>query len=184
MAKRQRSAFIQYPLEPVVLGLLIAGPKHGYELYRDFTRIFARIWKAGQAKFYVALTAAEEKGYLRATLESQESCPTRKVLHLTESGRKVFFEWLQEPVLSMQAMRVEFIAKLRFFDLLDLPGADALIDEQISVLEEMLAEWDQRAQGKSSFDALVEDFRARQARFMIEWLAAARQRLAQTVPPS
>jgi DNA-binding PadR family transcriptional regulator len=168
----QHSGFTQYRLENIVLGLLIAGPKHGYGLYREFTRSFARIWKAGQAKFYAALSAAEENG------------TPRKVLHLTEAGRDVFFEWLHQPVLSMQAMRVEFMAKLRFFDLLGLPGSGELIDEQISVLEEMLAEWEHHAHSRSSFDALVEDFRTRQAHFMIEWLSAARQQLAQSMPPS
>jgi DNA-binding PadR family transcriptional regulator len=180
----QHSGFTQYRLENIVLGLLIAGPKHGYGLYREFTRSFARIWKAGQAKFYAALSAAEENGYLEAMSEPQENRPPRKVLHLTEAGRDVFFEWLHQPVLSMQAMRVEFMAKLRFFDLLGLPGSGELIDEQISVLEEMLAEWEHHAHSRSSFDALVEDFRTRQAHFMIEWLSAARQQLAQSMPSS
>lgn len=184
MGKRSHSGFVEYPLETIVLGLLVAGPKHGYGLYRDFTRAFARIWKAGQAKFYVALSAAEEKGYLQATPEPQEHRPPRKVLHLTETGREVFFEWLHQPVLSMQAMRVEFIAKLRFFDLLGLPGAGELMDEQIDVLKEMLSEWEHPPAGGSPFNALVDDFRARQARFMIEWLDAARQRLSQTRPSS
>jgi DNA-binding PadR family transcriptional regulator len=180
VARTNHSGFGRYPLENVALGLLMAGPQHGYGLYQDFTRNFGSIWKAGQTKFYVALTRLESQGYLRATTEAQEGRPARKVYHLTPQARDVFLGWLHRPVESMRAIRVEFIAKLRFFDILGLPGGAQLIDAQAEVLQAMLDEWEQAASvqddDSDTFYTLVDDFRQRQARFFIEWLAACRPR--------
>jgi DNA-binding PadR family transcriptional regulator len=155
----------------------MAGPQHGYALYQAFTREFGQIWKAGQTKFYVTLTALESDGYVSSTTEPQPNRPDRKVYHLTDAGRALFLGWLHRPVTSMRAVRVELIAKLRFFGLLGLPGAGTLIDAQSAVFQSMLAEWEQPPPPETPVDpfySLVADFRIRQARFIIEWLAAHR----------
>ena len=180
MTEVKRGGFASYSLEYVALGLLMAGPKHGYGLYQDFTHAFDLIWNAEQAKFYVVLAASEEKGYLEVTTEPQEKRPARKVYHITEAGRKAFLHWLRQPVTSMRAVRVEFIAKLRFYNILKLDGAVQLIDAQIAALQSMLGEWERSPNGQQPdkcdpFHRLVDDFRRRQARFIIEWLAACKE---------
>jgi PadR family transcriptional regulator AphA len=177
------SGFGRYPLQNVALGLLMRGPKHGYGLYQDFTEFFGSIWKAGQTKFYVALADLQKGGSLDATMEPQENRPARKVYRLKDAGREQFLSWLQEPVRSMRTVRVEFIAKLRFFDLLDLEGAGALIDAQIGVFQAMVDEWQGAIAGSGAVEAdpfygLVYDFRVRQARFIIEWLEACKSHIA------
>lgn len=176
MARDEHSGFVRYPLENVALGLLVAGPKHGYGLYRDFEENFRQIWKAGQAKFYVALTSLQDDGCLDVTLEPQESRPTRKIYHLTPKGREIFMKWVHEPVRPMRAMRVEFIAKLRFFDLLDLPGAWDLIDSQIQIYRQLLERW-QAEITEDTFHELVYDYRIRHMTAIIEWLEATREKV-------
>lgn len=173
MPRRRADGFVNYPLKHVALGLLMREPKHGYALYRDFEQQFGAIWKAGQTKFYVALSGLQDDGFLEAHMEPQEDKADRKVYHLTQTGRRAFVEWLGDPVTSMRAVRVELIAKLRFYNLLALPGADALIDSQVAVLTSMQAEW--RAEPvppDDPFYAVVQDFRIRQADFIVEWLTA------------
>jgi DNA-binding PadR family transcriptional regulator len=176
MAEWQHSGFARYPLDNVALGLLMPGPRHGYGLYQDFEKNLGSIWKAGQTKFYVALSDLESRGLLCATTEPQEGRPARKVYHLEETGREAFLAWLHRPAGSMRAVRVEFMAKLRFFDLLGLAGARELIDTQIEVLQAMLDEWEaptseeSQTGGDSFYTDIVQEFRRRQAIFMIEWL--------------
>ena len=177
MPNIQHSGFGKYPLKIAALGLLMSGPKHGYQLHQEFTEAFDQIWKAGQSKFYVALNALEDDGHIHATTESQEGRPARKVYHLTGTGQELFLEWLHQPVESMRAIRVEFIAKLRFFDLLDLPGVEQQIDSQIVVLQAMLNEWEQTAvmDEDGPFPGLIHDFRKQQAEFIIRWLETAKE---------
>ena len=176
MIARKQGGFTIYPLEFVALGLLMNGPKHGYALYQDFTQAFDLIWHAEQAKFYGVLAALEEKGYLRITTELQEKRPARKVYHITEPGRSAFLGWVRQPVTSMRAVRVEFMAKLRFHSLLELTGVEQLIDNQMAALQAMLKEWEHtEQQERDPIRAWVEDFRRRQAIFMIEWLAVCKE---------
>ncbi len=172
MTKPAHSGFATYPLRFAALGLLMAGPQHGYRLHRRFGEAFGLIWKAGQTKFYATLNALEDEGLITATSEPQAGRPARRVYHLADAGRDAFLGWLHQPVTAMRSVRVELMAKLRFFDLLGLPGADALIGQQVAAFEAMRAEWAQQAQADNSFTRLVNDYRARQAQFIIDWLRA------------
>lgn len=176
MTRTKQDGFGSYSLDNAALGLLMGGPRHAYNLYQDFHKVFKRIWKAGQANFYAALTGLEAKGYLVSVTEPQEGRPARKVYQLTDAGCDVFLHWLHTPVSSLRAFRVELIAKLRFFDILHLSGAAELIDQQLALLRHMLDEWQQSSAGRKQdiFPDLVDDFRRRQAEFMVEWLAAWR----------
>lgn len=170
----KQDGFGSYSLDNAALGLLMSGPKHGYSLYQEFNQVFARIWKAGQANFYAALTGLEAKGYLLSIAEPQGGRPARKVYQLTDVGRDAFLYWLHTPVSSLRAFRVEFIAKLRFFYILHLPGAVELIDGQLALLQRMLDEWRRSSAAQENediFPDLVDDFRKRQAEHIVEWLA-------------
>lgn len=175
MRARRINGFATFPLTQVALGLLVSRPKHGYELYQDFAEAFEPIWKAGRSKFYAALAALHETGYLEFTTEFQEDRPPRKVYRITDAGRSAFMNWLYQPVTPMRAVRVELIAKLRFFNLMGLPDAERLINAQLEVCQSTLDNWDRRAtelraeQGDPFFE-LVYDFRRMQAELIIEWL--------------
>ena len=187
MPESDQSGFARFPLENAALGLLIPGPGHGYGLHRDFEHYFGLIWKAGQTKFYLTLSELNDSGYLESTIEPQKNRPPRKVYCLTEAGRDRFMEWVSEPILSVRGMRVEFIAKLRFYNLLDLPGAADLVERQIEIFRALLDEWtqadataDQPAAGKDKhahFADLVFSFRTMQVESIIAWLEDVRQRI-------
>ena len=120
-----------------------------------------------------------------------------KVYTVTDAGHAHFVEWLHRPVTPMRAVRVELIAKLRFFVLLDLPGLSQLIDDQLAVCHHTRALWAQRlaeivetrpdarpsltdatvANEHDLFMSVVYDFRLRQAQFIIDRLESARSAL-------
>jgi PadR family transcriptional regulator AphA len=175
MAGRRSGKSTTFPLEDVALGLLMAGPKHGYELYQDFVEAFGPIWKAGRSKFYAVLARLQQQGLLQAAVEPQEDRPPRKVYRLTDVGREAFLEWVYRPVIPMRRIRVELLAKLRFFDILPLPDPYSLIDAQIEACEAALKEWEQRADDYLAsegdpFYTLVYEYRQRQIQFFIDWL--------------
>jgi len=177
-----RSGFATFSLEHLALGLLIAEPKHGYQLYQEYTELFYPIWKVGRSKFYAVLNSLQADGYLASTIEYQTDRPPRHVHHITAAGRAEFWDWLYRPVTPMRAVRVEFIAKLRFFDLLALSDAARLIDAQVAACEAACAEWEQSAtrhnqESSDSILKLLYDFRRKQAAFMIEWLRECKEQL-------
>ena len=172
MAKRKRTGFGAYPLRYLALGLLMGGPAHGYQLDQTLGEVFDMIWKAGQTKLYVTLSNLEKEGALRIEMEEQENRPDRKVYHLTEVGRGEFLKWVEKPVSSLQAVRVELLAKLRFYDWLRLPGVKHLITAQQEIFQSMINEWKQDQDLEDDpFICQVYDFRIKQAQFILEWLA-------------
>ena len=92
---------------------------------------------------------------------------------------------LHRPVTPMRAVRVEFVAKLRFFDLLSIPELDQLLNDQLAVCHATRAMWSQRLTGITTTDEdpfmqIVYEFRLRQAQFIIDWLEACRERLLES----
>lgn len=182
MPQAAGAGLARFSLEHLALGLLIAGPKHGYRLYQDYERYFLPIWKVGRSDFYAALASLHAAGDLGVQVEPQPDRPPRKVYHLTETGRTRFDAWLHRPVTPARAIRVEMLAKLRFIALLRLPDAGRVLDDQIEACQTMINELD-RVEVVGAHDdpvlELVHDFRRRQATFIIEWLQVCRTRLDQ-----
>lgn len=178
MSSKQSPGFGTYPLRYLALGLLMRGPGHGYQLDQDLEDDFGMIWKAGQTKLYVTLSSLEKRGMLRSEMEAQENRPDRKVYHLTGKGKQAFLDWVAEPVPSLRAVRVELIAKLRFYYLLDLPDVMDLIEGQQEIFQRMTAEWErEKALEKDPFMSSVYIFRIKQAEFILDWLEVYRRDL-------
>ncbi len=172
--------FATFSLSYLALGLLVPGANHGYQLYQNYLDAFGEIWSVGRSKFYATLGELEDAGFLSSTLLAQTDRPARKIYKLMKKGRTRFMKWVYQPVLPVRAIRVELMAKLRFFDLLQLPDAEKLIDAQLEICRKMLRGWEQKLdeeqeKGEDEFIQRVYDFRLRQARFIVEWLKAWRK---------
>jgi DNA-binding PadR family transcriptional regulator len=175
MRTKQTPAFASFQLENLILGLLIPEPRHGYHLYQAYQSAFDRIWVVGRSQFYAALADLETSGKLKARVEPQPDHPPRRIFEVTEAGRAQFEAWLREPVTPMRAIRVELIAKLRFYDLLGWDGAGALIDAQVDACLAIRRQWEAeetRLEDTHSdpFLQIVYEFRRQQAGFIISWL--------------
>jgi len=163
-------------LENVALGLLIASPKHGYELYHDFIDLFGPVYDAGRSKFYARLNDLQGAGYLTAELIPQENRPPRKIYHVTPAGEDRFRRWLHEPVDAPRHVRVIAPVKLRLFRLLSEPGAQDFLDAQIDVCRTRLdreadrAETAAEAGDDEAFADMLYELRRQQLIAMIAWL--------------
>jgi len=178
MSRAKKTGFGSYPLRYLALGLLMKSPNHGYQLDQDLADKFGMIWKAGQTKLYITLSGLEKSGLLRIEIERQENRPDRKVFHLTDLGRTTFLDWVSEPVSSLRAARVELLAKLRFYEWLDLPEPGKLIHAQQDIFQIMIHEWQaDQTQESDSFLRYVYDFRINQAQFINDWLAEFKKNL-------
>lgn len=168
------------PLEQALLGFLMQGPAHGYDLHRRAEDELGRIWHMGISNVYGALKRLEQAGQVESSLDPQESRPPRKVYRITPAGRRCFLEWVRGSVPTMRAMRVEFPAKLYFLHTLDLEGAHELVAAQERVCQERIERLERSATrcGPQDFDRLVFDFRRRQIEAILEWLQTCREELA------
>jgi DNA-binding PadR family transcriptional regulator len=167
------------PLEQPLLGFLMQGPLHGYDLHRRAEEELGQVWYMGISHVYGALQQLERAGLVECASGSQRSRRIRRVYRITASGRKHFRDWVQQPVPAMRRVRVEFLAKLYFFRALRLEGAAGLIAAQEAICQERMARLEQQAAqcAPGDFARLVLDFRRRQVEAILEWLAACREGL-------
>jgi PadR family transcriptional regulator, regulatory protein AphA len=168
MAKEETAS----PL-PVLLGFLMSGPAHPYELYQRFDRELGRVWRVGQSHLYAYLKRIEAEGMAKVEVEEQESRPARNVYRLTSAGRRRFLEWLRKPSRHVRNIRLEFLVRLYFFRALELEGQDELVLAQKAVIEERLASLERsmrETDSGSEYWCLVLDFRRGEMEAILAWL--------------
>ncbi len=172
MSGRRRLA-----LEQALLGLLMQGPMHGYDLHRRVEDDLGLVWYMGISNVYGALKRLEQGGQVESTVSPQEGRPPRKVYRITPAGEQSFLDWVRRPVPTMRDMRVEFPAKLYFFRALGLEGIGELIAAQEAVCRERVEQLERSAAqcDPHDFNRLVYDFRRRQIEAILDWLQVCRE---------
>lgn len=108
-------------MELALLGFLLQGPKHGYQIHQLLmdTSGLGLIWNLKQSQLYALLLKLESDGYIQGVVEYQSvsTRPLRRLFHLTEKGSNAFREWLAQPVPALHFVRQEFMAKYYFAQL-------------------------------------------------------------------
>ncbi|HEX2910370.1 MAG TPA: PadR family transcriptional regulator [Chloroflexia bacterium] len=128
------------PTEYALLGLLLDGPKHGYELARRFSpeTALGEICHLEMSMLYALLKKQEKVGHIEAELESQGARPPKRIFHLSHLGRAAFMEWVRTPVGRTREIRLDFLVKLYFARQLGDDDVLALIDRQLEVCTALL----------------------------------------------
>jgi hypothetical protein len=90
---------------------------------------------------------------------------------LTPEGREAFLDWVYQPTPYVRHIRVEFLARLYFFQRLSLPGLDRLVAEQKAVCTTQIERFGRIAdETEDEFRQLVLEFRRGQLEAVIRWL--------------
>lgn len=167
------------PLEQLLLGFLMQGPLHGYDLHRRVERELGQVWYVGLSHVYGALKQLEQAGLVECDSASRRNRRERRIYRITPAGREHFCAWVRQPVATMRRVRVEFLVKLYFFRALGLEGIGELVAAQEAVCRERLARLEQQAAqcAPADFARLVFDFRRRQVAAILEWLTVCREEL-------
>ncbi|MGC9529538.1 MAG: PadR family transcriptional regulator [Candidatus Bipolaricaulaceae bacterium] len=173
-----------FPADYAVLGALLDGPAHGYELRRRIAAGLGSIWHIAQSQLYAVLPRLQRRGLVTCHLQPQGSRPPRKVYALTPAGEQAVRRWAGSPVGHVRDIRVELLAKLYFLRR-HAPGAAGQLlacqRDRLTRLEHRLAR-----RGVASDDPLIGrialDFRLRTVRALLNWIDAAVDELTKEVP--
>jgi PadR family transcriptional regulator, regulatory protein AphA len=128
------------PTEYAVLGLLMDGPKHGYDLARRFApeTALGEICRLEMSMLYAVLKKQEKNGHIEAELKSQGARPPKRTFHLTAMGRANFIEWVRTPVNRLRDVQPDLLIKLYFAWQLGDDDVLALIDRQTEICNTLL----------------------------------------------
>lgn len=96
----------------IILGLLTARPKSGYDIKRDIRRSTSHFWRESCGQIYPALSQLLHDDCVSCDVE-QCGARSRKVYKITAKGKKLLQEWLLLPPEPM-VERNELLLKLFF----------------------------------------------------------------------
>jgi DNA-binding PadR family transcriptional regulator len=159
--------------EFAILGFLVTGPSHGYDLHQKFQIDLGDVWHLSQSQAYAILKRLEVRGDITSQQVEQDKLPARQILHITEQGKQRFEEWLLESGHNARAIRLEFLTRL-YFSLQHYPDQTAYIyaaqyDEirsSIERLEDLIS----RLPSEQTYNRLSLDLRLRQLRLIQAWM--------------
>ncbi|GAB4530449.1 MAG: PadR family transcriptional regulator [Anaerolineae bacterium] len=157
--------------QPVLLGFLMPGPQHPYELHQEFERELGKVWRIGRSKLYAQLKLLEGAGLVTVQIEHQLNRPSRHMYHITAAGQETFLRWLHQPAMHARHIRLEFLARLYFFRRLALPGLEQLVTRQKEILQPRIESLSHTiAETDDDFEKLVLEFRLSQMEAVVRWL--------------
>jgi PadR family transcriptional regulator AphA len=167
--------------ENALLGILMTGPKHGYELHGYMSARMNEFWQLSMSQIYALLKRLEREGCIISKQEWQENRPARKIFSLTQTGKRRFLSWVQSPVQHVRDFRIEFMAKLFFIRELHLRQGNSLIDRQIEVLQEKIGGIEgAKEKITDGFERVLFSFKTAQTSAVLKWLHECKRFLAKT----
>jgi PadR family transcriptional regulator AphA len=167
--------------ENALLGILMTGPKHGYELHGYMSARMNEFWQLSMSQIYALLKRLESEGMVESKQELQENRPAKKIFSLTQTGKRRFLSWIQSPVQHVRDFRIEFMAKLFFIRELRLSLGDSLIDRQIEVLQQKRGGIEgSKEKITDPFERLLFSFKTAQSSAVLNWLHECKRFLAKT----
>ena len=160
--------------EYALLGFLIAGPCHGYDLHHRFSTELGQVWHLSQSQAYSILKRLERRGDISAQIVEQDKLPARQMLRITAQGRRRFNEWLDGISRNARAIRLEFLTRLYFAQIYNPEKVTQIhkaqrieIASTIERLESQLA----RIPPERQFNRFSLDLRLRQMILILEWMS-------------
>ena len=164
------------PARHALLGLLLEGPHHGYDLARRFApgTALGDVLRLSTSHLYALLARLERDGLVAGTTEESGSRPARHVYHLTDAGRDVVLRRVDEPVARPRDVLVDFPLKLYLDRRLGSTRATALVARQCAVFTAYLQQLEHTAAPcggeDAAFMALVREGRIARTRIVLDWL--------------
>jgi len=130
------------------------------------------VWHIKITNIYGLLEVLEKQGYVQPSnfREEDDSYPPKKYFEITASGKKIFSDWMQEPVQHGREIRQILLSKLYFAENYDRTIYSQLIDDQIKECKTWLKNIRKISREASEFNEIVNSFRTLQIESFITWL--------------
>lgn len=164
--------------EFALLGFLISGQSHGYDLHQKFTTELGHVWHLSQSQAYAILKRLESRGDISAHVVEQEKLPARQILRITAQGRKRFFEWLELGIgTNARSIRLEFLTRLYFTQLHRPENISQIYKTQSAEIESRIEQLETLIENlppEQVFNRLSLDLRLQQMQLIQNWMAEIR----------
>lgn len=97
-----------------ILGLLTTECRTGYSIKQMIDTSLNHFWKISYGQIYPTLKLLVEQGYATVESQVQEGKPDKKEYTITDEGKHVLKEWIQQPIQQLPGEKNELLLKLFF----------------------------------------------------------------------
>lgn len=124
--------------EILILGQLLSGPKHGYEIKKDVQETLGEAFEINNNLLYPALRRFLERGVISKQVVKCEGKPDKNVYCLTDAGERAFQALICEFPRKFAASDNEFLVRVAFLDRLEYEAQQEILQKRQDVLHEKL----------------------------------------------
>lgn len=123
--------------ELILLGLLMEGPRHGYEIKKEIERRLSQFIDLPTKAIYYTLQKLSKEDLVTRTIGQWGRRPERFVYHITDKGREEFKKLLIKNLFETQRPFLNLDLSLYFMKYLDLSEAAEKLRDRLRNLREV-----------------------------------------------
>lgn len=125
----------------VILGLLLDGPRSGYEIVQIIERSIGQFWPMTKAHVYAELPRLADAGFARGERVAQQGAPDKVVYSATAAGRDTFRAWIATADLGAPRLHHPLLLKLFFAAEMSHESVRGLVDQREEEIRRTLAKY-------------------------------------------
>lgn len=161
--------------EYALLGFLLEGPCHGYDLHKKLTDPsgIGMIWGIKIANMYAQLDKLARRGLISGEVQEHEQRPARTAYSLTPRGKEEFQRWMFRLIEHPRDFRHDFMARVYFLQHLQPEKLPEMIDQQLEISQNWLRLTENKESSLTkpgTFEKITYHFRVSQIQSMVDWL--------------
>ncbi len=164
--------------QQILLGLLESGPRHGYDLKREYEARFPELRPLRFSQIYATLARLDRDGLVTLIGESGGQGPDRKEYAITDSGVSDLETWLATPLPADEPPRGELFLKVALALLSGRDAAPLLAAQRALHMEQMRALTRRKAAATSEAEIVVSDFGLFHLEADLQWIEHTSKRLS------
>ncbi|WP_199613762.1 PadR family transcriptional regulator [Paenibacillus alkalitolerans] len=165
--------------EILILGHLLSGPKHGYEIKKNIQEALGEGFEINNNLLYPALRRFLEMGAISKEVVRSEGKPDRHVYFLTDTGEEIFGEMIREFPTKLAANPIEFLVRVALFDRIEHDMQLEILHKRQEILEKQLHRYRdiENASPQTPFVTEVISFQQTQVEHELAWIDNLRHKL-------
>lgn len=121
-----------------ILGYLLSGPSCGYDIKKSLVEKFDACTTINNNTLYPILKKYEKMGAIVKKIQVQKKKPTKYMYEITNKGKEIFIEILNDYPESMVKNRDEYIMRLYYFNFLDKHSREKILNLREDFLQKAI----------------------------------------------
>lgn len=164
--------------EILILGQLLSGPKHGYEIKKNIQEALGEEFEINNNLLYPALRRFLEMGAISKEIVKSKGKPDRHVYFLTDMGEDIFIEMIRDFPNKLAANQSEFLVRVALFDRLESGMRQEVLQRRQEVLQKRLNFYRQieNTHPQNPYVIEVIGFQKAQVEHELAWIADLQQK--------